>query len=169
MLVNDNNAVIETLTECFRNGGKLLLFGCGGSASTAEHIASEFVSHWSGVHLPAIALNNVSTITAIGNDFGFEYIYSKQIEALGRSGDVAIGITTSGSAVAVVRGLVAAMNRGLKTVALVGEAWTHISCPTHVITTACVDTAAIQNDHLDWGHWLSDRVCREPQGETCRQ
>src|SRR5258706_3678837 len=104
-------AVADATVRSIEAGGKLLLFGNGGSAGDAQHIAAEFVGRFAFDRpaLPALALSvNTSCVTAIGNDYGFELVFSRQIEALGRPGDVAIGISTSGNSANVVRGLMAA-------------------------------------------------------------
>src|SRR5882724_5561078 len=103
--------VSELLVEAIKNGNKLVLFGNGGSAADAQHIAAEFVGRFAFDRpaLPALALSvNGSCVTAIGNDYGFDLIFSRQLEALGRSGDVAIGISTSGNSPNVIKGLAAA-------------------------------------------------------------
>ncbi len=99
--------VSEVLVEAMQRGNKVLLFGNGGSAADAQHIAAEFVGRFAFDRpaLPALALSvNTSCVTAIGNDYGFDLVFSRQIEALGRAGDVAIGISTSGNSPNVVRG-----------------------------------------------------------------
>src|SRR5262249_29024445 len=97
--------VSEVLTDALRRGNKPLLFGNGGSAADAQHIAAELVGRFAFDRpaLPALALSvNSSCLTAIGNDYGFEITFARQIEALGRAGDVAIGISTSGNSPNVV-------------------------------------------------------------------
>ena len=99
------------INKCFKSGGKLLIFGNGGSASDAQHIASEFINRFmlERKALPAISLaTDSSAITSIANDFGYENIFSRQIDALGKKNDVAIGLTTSGNSVNVLKGLKAA-------------------------------------------------------------
>jgi D-sedoheptulose 7-phosphate isomerase len=106
------------------NGAKVLIFGNGGSAADAQHFACELVGRFLRDRraLAAIALTvDSSAVTAIANDFGFERVFVRQIEALGRPGDVAVGISTSGSSANVLAGLQCAKSRGLKTVALTGR------------------------------------------------
>ena len=115
--------VSEVLIESLRAGHKLLLFGNGGSAADSQHIAAEFVGRFAFDRpaLPALALSvNTSALTAIGNDYGFDQVFSRQIEALGTSGDVAIGISTSGNSPNVLQGLTTARKLGLHTVAFTG-------------------------------------------------
>src|SRR5436190_3483943 len=99
------------MANCLQSGNKLLLFGNGGSAADAQHLAAEFVGRFvmERAGLPAIALTTDSSIlTAVGNDYGFERIFARQIQALGRPGDVAIAITTSGNSPNVIEGVKAA-------------------------------------------------------------
>jgi phosphoheptose isomerase len=112
------------LTACFWSGGKVLLFGNGGSAADAQHMAAEFVGRFllERRGLPAIALTtDSSALTAIANDFGFEQVFARQIEALGKPGDVAIAISTSGASANVLAGIEAARRQGLRTIGLVGQ------------------------------------------------
>src|SRR5208337_4345238 len=123
-LVATMSSVTEIMIDAFRAGNKVLLFGNGGSAADAQHIAAEFVGRFAFDRpaLPALALSvNTSCVTAIGNDYGFDLVFSRQIEALGRAGDVAIGISTSGNSANVLRGVSAARKMGLHTVALTSE------------------------------------------------
>jgi D-sedoheptulose 7-phosphate isomerase len=113
----------EWIREVFENGGKLLIFGNGGSAADAQHLAAEFVNRFliNRRPLPALALTtDTSVITSIGNDFSFEMIFAKQIEALGKPEDLALGISTSGTSPNVVKAMQAARDIGMKTVALTG-------------------------------------------------
>ena len=153
-------AVIESL----RSGGKLLLFGNGGSASDAQHVSAEFVGRFQKERpaLAAIALTtDTSILTAIGNDDSFDRVFVRQIEALGRPGDVALGISTSGGSPNVVAGLEAAKARGLQTIALTGKdggavgraAAIHINVPS-------ASTARIQEVHRTLLHVLCDLVER---------
>ena len=101
----------ELITACLRAGGKLLLFGNGGSAADAQHLAAEFVGRFvrERAGLPAIALTTDSSIlTAIGNDYGFDQIFARQVQALGRPDDVAIAISTSGNSPNIIEGMKAA-------------------------------------------------------------
>src|SRR5579864_9392535 len=122
-LVATVGSVSEILIDAFRAGNKVLLFGNGGSAADAQHIAAEFVGRFAFNRppLPALALSvNSSCVTAIGNDYGFDLVFSRQIEALARPGDMAIGISTSGNSSNVLHGLSVARKMGLCTVALTG-------------------------------------------------
>ena len=115
--------VSQVLVEALVGGKKALLFGNGGSAADAQHIAAELVGRFAFDRppLPALALAaNSSCVTAIGNDYGYDLVFARQVEALGQPGDVAIGISTSGNSPNVLQGLAVAQDRGLHTVALTG-------------------------------------------------
>lgn len=115
----------DVLTRALRDGGKALLFGNGGSAADATHLAAELVGRYKLERdaLPALSLSdNVSSVTAIGNDYAYDVTFARQIQAFGREGDVAIGLSTSGRSANVLRGLQAAGELGLHTVAVTGAA-----------------------------------------------
>ena len=116
--------VVDLLAAAFRHGRRVLVFGNGGSASDAQHLAAEFVGRFQKERraVAAIALTtDTSILTAIGNDDGFDRVFARQIEALGEPGDVAIGITTSGGSKNVVEAFTVAKDRGLTTVAVTGR------------------------------------------------
>jgi D-sedoheptulose 7-phosphate isomerase len=150
------------IANCLQSGRKVLLFGNGGSAADAQHIAGEFVGRFvrerSG--LPAIALTTDSSIlTAVGNDYGFEQVFSRQIQALGRSNDVAIGISTSGNSPNVVAGLKQASKQNVKTIGLTGNDGGAVAkCVDLSITVGCANTARIQECHITIGHILCELV-----------
>jgi D-sedoheptulose 7-phosphate isomerase len=115
--------VVDLLAAAFRHGRRVLVFGNGGSASDAQHVAAEFVGRFQKERraVAAIALTtDTSILTAIGNDDAFDRVFARQIEALGESGDVAIGITTSGGSKNVLKAFTVAKERGLTTVAVTG-------------------------------------------------
>src|SRR6516165_4100134 len=123
MLISSIARVSEVSLAAIRSGNKLLLFGNGGSAADAQHIAAEFVGRFAFDRpaLPALALTvNPSCVTAIGNDYGFDRVFSRQLEALARPGDISIGISTSGKSPNVLHALSVAGKLGLCTVALTG-------------------------------------------------
>jgi len=152
----------EILLDAFQQGNKVLLFGNGGSAADAQHIAAEFVGRFAfdRPSLPALALSvNPSSVTAIGNDYGFDLIFSRQIEALGRAGDVAVGISTSGNSPNVVRAMSAAKKIGLHTIALTG--CTGGELKNVVDFCICVpsnETPRVQECHILIGHIISELV-----------
>jgi D-sedoheptulose 7-phosphate isomerase len=148
----------DLIETSIRRGGKLLTFGNGGSAADAQHIASELVIRYKERRRPiaAIALTtDTSTLTACGNDFGFETLFARQVQALGRSGDVAIGISTSGNSPNVIEGLVQARQNGLRTVGMTGGAGGRMAglCDA-VIAVPSGITARIQEMHILIGHML---------------
>jgi len=154
--------VSEVMIQALEKGNKVVLFGNGGSAADAQHIAAEFVGRFAFDRpaLPALALSvNSSCVTAIGNDYGFDLVFSRQIEALGRAGDVAVGISTSGNSANVVRGLAAARKMGLHTVALAG--CTGGKMKEQADYSICVpsnETPRIQECHILIGHVISQLV-----------
>ena len=146
------------MREVLRHGGTLFFCGNGGSAADAQHLATEFVVRYrkNRAALPAIALTtDTSALTAIGNDFGFEELFARQVEALCRAGDVAIGITTSGNSENVIRGLRAAKAAGAVTVAFTGEGGGRLAGQVdRSIFIPSKATARIQEMHLMLGHVL---------------
>ena len=114
---------VEAVDRALANGQALLVFGNGGSAADAQHFAAEFVGRFARQRraVPALALTtDTSALTAIGNDYGFEQVFARQVEAYGAPGDIALGITTSGGSPNVIAGLETAAARGLTTIALTG-------------------------------------------------
>ena len=158
--------VAEALTDAFRKGKKVLLFGNGGSAAEAVHIAAEFVGRYliDRQPLPAVALaENLSSITAIGNDYSYEEIFSRQVRALGTGGDVAIGLTTSGRSPNVVKGLETARELGLTAIGMTGsEAGPVGEASDHCIRIPSTDTPRVQEGHLLASHivceWVEARL-----------
>jgi len=154
--------VSEVLIESLRAGNKLLLFGNGGSAADSQHIAAEFVGRFAldRPALPALALSvNTSAVTAIGNDYGFDQVFSRQVEALGAKGDVAIGISTSGNSPNVLQGLIAARKKGLHTVAFTGgSGGKMMGAADHCICAPSKETPRIQECHILIGHVISQLV-----------
>jgi len=145
---------------CLRAGGKLLFFGNGGSAADAQHLAAEFVGRFvrERAGLPAIALTTDSSIlTAVGNDYGFDQIFARQVQALGRPGDIAIAISTSGNSPNVIEAVKAARKGYLKTIGLSGKDGGLLAKEADlVITVASTTTARIQECHIAVGHLLCE-------------
>jgi D-sedoheptulose 7-phosphate isomerase len=154
--------VSEILIDGLRAGNKLILMGNGGSAADAQHIAAEFVGRFAFDRpaLPALALSvNTSCVTAIGNDYGFDLVFCRQIEALGRRGDVAIGISTSGKSPNVLRGMSTARRMGLATVGLTGATWGPLAdVVDFCICAPSIETPRIQECHILIGHIISELV-----------
>jgi D-sedoheptulose 7-phosphate isomerase len=144
------------------SGKKIIFFGNGGSAADAQHLAAEFVVRYRRNRraLPAIALStDTSILTAGGNDFGFESIYARQIEALAVAGDIAIGISTSGNSANVIAALQAAKDNGCVTVAFTGSAKNRCSQIAEITFHAPSEiTAHIQECHIIVGHILCELV-----------
>ena len=157
--------VSEILVDALEQGNKAFLFGNGGSAADAQHIAAELVGRFAFDRppLPAIALSvNSSCVTAIGNDYGFEQVFSRQLEALARAGDVAIGISTSGNSANVLHALATAKKIGLYTIALTGGTGGRlIGIVDHCICVPSTDTPRIQECHILIGHIIAELVERE--------
>jgi len=159
----------ETIAEAATAGRKLLLFGNGGSAADAVHIAAEFVGRYLVERrpLPALALNaNISALTAIGNDYGFEQLFSRQVGALGERGDVAVGLTTSGRSPNVVKGLEAARERGLATIAMTGADPGPVGAAAELtIAIPSSETPRIQEGHMLAAHticeWVESAIAEE--------
>ena len=157
--------VSELLVEAFKQGNKVLLFGNGGSAADSQHIAAELVGRFAFDRpaLPAMALTvNSSCVTAIGNDYGFDQVFSRQLEALARPGDVAIGISTSGNSPNVHNAMSTAKKIGLPTVALTGSTGGRLkNMVDHCICVPSNETPRIQECHILIGHIISELVERE--------
>lgn len=160
----------QRITECLRTEGKLLFFGNGGSAADAQHLAAEFVGRFVKERraLPAIALTTDSSIlTAIGNDYTYERVFARQIEALGRRGDVAIGISTSGNSPNVIEAFRVAATQGLKTIGLAGKNGGRLATVSDMaIVVPSASTARIQECHITVGHLLCELVETELFGDA---
>ena len=153
---------VDAIAEAFDNGQALLVFGNGGSAADAQHFVTEFVGRYQRERraVPALALTaDTSLLTAVANDYGFERVFARQIEAFGAPGDIAFGITTSGHSPSVVEGLKAAAERGMVTIALTGRdggeagqiADIHVNVP-HAVT------ARVQEAHITLLHVICELV-----------
>ena len=154
--------VIEAITTSLKAGNKVLIFGNGGSAADAQHIAAEFVNRFmiERPPLPAIALTtDTSVITSISNDYDFAEIFSKQIRAIGQAGDIAWGISTSGNSPNVLKGLEMAKKLGLVTVAFTGKDGGDIAkVADFSINVSSNVTARIQETHITAGHAICELV-----------
>jgi len=155
-------AVVEAVTAALKAGNKILLFGNGGSAADAQHLAAEFVNRFviERPPLPAIALTtDTSIITSIGNDYDFSDIFSKQIRAIGQKGDIAWGMTTSGKSANVVKGLEAARKIGMVTIGLTGrDGGDAEKTADHVLNVSSTSTPRIQEVHITAGHVICEMV-----------
>lgn len=167
-LMADDSALLATLeaavSQCvatLRAGGKILFMGNGGSAADAQHLAGELVSRFEFDRpgLASIALTtDTSILTAIGNDYGYEMLFSRQVQALGRAGDVLVGISTSGNSPNVIKALQTAREMGIHTVGMTGNRECKmIECADLCLRAPSPDTPLIQQCHITLGHIL----CRE--------
>jgi len=154
--------IADLIIDCLKKNGKVLLFGNGGSASDCQHIAAELIGRFKKdrTALAAIALTtNTSVITSLANDYGYEIVFSKQIEALGQKNDIIIGISTSGKAKNVACGIKQAKKMGLKTVALTGGDGGELAKLADVsLLVPSAVTARIQEAHITIGHIICELV-----------
>jgi D-sedoheptulose 7-phosphate isomerase len=155
-------AAARLLAEALRTGGKVMIFGNGGSAADAQHLAAEFVNRFQVERTPLAALaltTDTSILTSISNDYDFREVFAKQIMALGRPGDVALGISTSGSSANVVRALEVARAQGLKTLALTGRDGGPVAAQADLaLIVPSAVTPRVQEVHITIGHLLCDLV-----------
>lgn len=149
---------VETSAAALESGKKLLFFGNGGSAADAQHLATEFVVRFKTNRraLAALALTtDTSLLTAVGNDLGFKYLFSRQIEALGQKGDVAIGISTSGTSPNVIEAFKEARGKGLITVGLTGQTGGDLASLCDILLKVpSTTTSRIQEMHITFGQML---------------
>jgi D-sedoheptulose 7-phosphate isomerase len=154
--------LVAACVAALRNGGKLMLFGNGGSAADAQHLAAELTIRYkqNRAALPALALStDTSALTAAGNDLGFEHIFARQIEALGKAGDVAIGISTSGKSPNVIAALKQAKAMRLVTIAFTGQRGGDlVGLADHVLVVPSDTVARIQEMHIAIGQMLCGAI-----------
>lgn len=160
-------AAAAACVTCLKGGGKILLAGNGGSAADAQHIAAELVGRFAFDRpgLPAIALTtDTSILTAVGNDYGFDRIFDRQVQALGRKGDLFIAYSTSGSSKNIVQALDVARAQGLVTIGLTGAMGPKSPMAPrcgHLLAVPSETTAHIQEGHLVLGHTLCGLIENE--------
>jgi len=161
-------AASEAAVECLKAGGKLMLCGNGGSAADAQHIAAEMTVKMKRVRSPlaAIALTtNTSLLTAQANDLGFDTVFSRQIESLGREGDVLIAISTSGNSPNILRGAETARDMGIKVVGLTGRDGGKLAPMSDIaISVPSDDVPRIQEAHIAIGHL----ICEFTESTVCK-
>jgi D-sedoheptulose 7-phosphate isomerase len=154
--------VAMQIVKSLERGGKVFFFGNGGTAADAQHLAAEFTGRFLKERraLPALALSvNSSSLTAIGNDYGFDIVFARQLEALGKEGDVAVGISTSGNSPNVMRALEAANSKSIFSVALTGKSGGTLK--NIAGCTICIpseETPRIQECHILTGHLICELV-----------
>ena len=155
----------EVIAHGLRNGRKMMFFGNGGSAADSQHLAAEMVGRFGPARsaLAAIALStDTSILTAVGNDYGYERVFARQIEALGQAGDVAIGISTSGNSPSVLEALDVARSKGLYTVGFTGESGGKMNGRAETLfRVPSRQTPRIQETHILLGHVICELVDRE--------
>ncbi len=159
------HAIADDITAAFRAGNKLLIAGNGGSAADAQHIAGEFLSrlNFDRNPLPAIALTtDTSVLTAIGNDYGFERTFERQVRGLGKAGDIFIAISTSGRSPNIITALKAARAAGLKTIGFTGTGADNAMTPLcdHCLAAPSPETPLIQQIHIVAAHAICGLVER---------
>jgi len=164
-----NTALLETVEKisqeillCYKNGGKVLWCGNGGSAADAQHLAAELSGrfYFDRPPLSSEALHvNTSYMTAVANDYGYELVYSRLVEAMGQKGDILIGLSTSGNSANVIKAFEAANKKGMTTVGFTGESGGNMkSISKHLIAIPSKDTPRIQECHMIIGHTLCEFV-----------
>ncbi|PSJ80484.1 phosphoheptose isomerase [Neisseria iguanae] len=165
VLVEPTAEAAQLLLQCLMNDGKILVCGNGGSAADAQHFAAEMTGRFEKerMELAAIALTtDTSALTAIGNDYGFEHIFSKQVRALGRAGDVLIGISTSGNSGNVIEAIKAAHERDMKVIAMTGRNGGKITAILKdndvLLNVPYPRTARIQENHILLIHAMCDCI-----------
>jgi D-sedoheptulose 7-phosphate isomerase len=164
--VMDQQDVLESIaramTTTLRAGNKILWCGNGGSAADSQHLAAELVGRFRRERrgLPSVALTtDTSILTSVANDYGYEAVFSRQVEALGNAGDLLVGISTSGNSSNVVSALMAARSQGLVTVGFTGAGGGKTSALVdHLFSVSSHDTARIQEAHVLAGHMLCDWI-----------
>ena len=164
--------IAEVSRECvrlYKEGKKTLLAGNGGSAADAQHIAAELVGRYGfdRPSIPSIALTtDTSNLTAIGNDYGYDKVFSRQMEGMGSEGDLFIGISTSGNSENIINAIHAAKAKGVQTVALVGRDGGEMArIADHAIIVPSNDTPRIQESHILIGHMICDIIEKELFGD----
>lgn len=153
----------HALTDCINSTHKIFIFGNGGSAADAQHLAAEFVNRFriERAPLPAIALTtDTSILTSIGNDYSFEDVFAKQIAALGTEGDLAWGISTSGNSANVLKALETSRSIGMTTLGMTGTGGQMAACSDLLLAVDADVTARIQETHITMGHILCELVDR---------
>ncbi|MBI2847899.1 MAG: D-sedoheptulose 7-phosphate isomerase [Chloroflexi bacterium] len=164
----DIERFVSLVISAYKAGGKLVLLGNGGSAADAQHLAAEFVGHFKLERqaFPAIALTtNTSTLTAIANDYGYDMVFARQVEALVNKSDVVVGISTSGNSSNVIQALKTARGIGATTIGLTGGAGGRLGeVADLLISVPSGDTPRIQEAHITIGHIVCELVEREMAG-----
>lgn len=164
-LIDVIEEVSRKCVDVYKNGRKTILAGNGGSAADAQHIAAELVGRYGfdRPSLPSLALTtDTSNLTAIGNDYGYDKVFSRQLEGMGQEGDLFIGISTSGNSTNVINAFLSAKEKGITTVALVGRDGGKMAQMADIaIVVPSNDTPRIQESHILIGHIICDIIEKE--------
>lgn len=164
-LLNNVQNSADVIISALANGNKIFFCGNGGSAADSQHLAGEFIGklHSERQPLAAIALNtNTSSITAVGNDYSYDDIFSRQIQALGSKGDILVGLSTSGNSKNVINAFIEAEKQGLKTIALTGQTGGKIKNLCDILVNVPSEiTPRIQESHITLGHIICEIVEKE--------
>lgn len=163
-LIPEIRAAARVMTDAIAGGNKVMFAGNGGSAADAQHLAAEFVNRFLKDRQPLAGLalsTDTSVITAVGNDFSFDEIFSKQVRAMGRAGDVLVGISTSGGSRNIIRALDEAGSMGIARIALTGEGGAMRDHAETVIAVPSRSTPRVQEVHILVGHILCELVENE--------
>lgn len=157
--------IVDICVSALRNGNKIMFIGNGGSAADAQHLAAELVGklNFDRPALAAMALTtDTSILTAIGNDYGFEHVFSRQIEALGKYGDVLIAMSTSGNSENILLAILAAKERGITTIGKIGQAGGKMLGTTdYTLLAPSINTQEIQEYHMRIGHEYCGMIEKE--------
>jgi D-sedoheptulose 7-phosphate isomerase len=162
LLLQTINSCIHKIVTAFRNGNKVLFCGNGGSAADAQHLAAEFSGRFytDRKALPAEALHcNTSYLTAVGNDYSFDVIYSRLVDGIGQHGDVLIGLSTSGNSKNIIKAFETAREKGMITIGFTGQTGGQLkSVSDYLINVPSTDTPRIQESHILIGHIICQLV-----------
>ena len=161
-MVDQINGIAQVIINAFKNGNSVYFCGNGGSAADAQHLAAEFSGRFylDRQPLPSEALHcNTSFMTAVGNDYGYENVYSRLVQAIGKAGDILIGISTSGNSPNILKALTVAQTKGMITVGLAGKTGGKmVGEIDHLIRIPSSDTPRIQEAHITVGHIICEIV-----------
>jgi len=168
-LLNDIASVAKLCVALYKTDKKTILAGNGGSAADAQHIAAELVGRYGfdRPSIPSLALTtDTSNLTAIGNDYGYDFVFSRQLEGMGQKGDIFIGISTSGNSINIINAFESAKKKGITTVALVGrDGGKMAEMADYSLIVPSDSTPRIQESHILIGHILCDIIEKEIFGE----
>ena len=164
ILINSLSSLVHEGIESIKNGGKIIFAGNGGSFADAQHLCAEFVARFKNDRqpLPSIVLGaNNSTLSAIGNDFGYEFVFSRELKALGSKQDILIALTTSGNSLNIINLVKSSQSACINTWVLTGASGGKVSSLCNCIKVPSSDTARIQESHIMIGHILCELIERE--------